>query len=494
VKDLIGDPAIFRRTSEGEKVVRILDAWKSRLSRDQLRFLRLLGIHPRAVSEDSFKVLVWHYGRRGRDRGWAARTIVDPLVDAGLIERLEAADGRVSYSAHPLMKFGFSAWLGARRSRNAHREWATAAIGRPDHSIVFAILHIDTLEEIQPYLDAVEHYIAAADFATAWEIYDGAGLHRRLHEIGHESTLRDVMTKFEEAAAGGQWTPQAITLEAIYRCLATSSSALDDRVGLRLYEPRRYDASLRTGDLFLIAASGASLVETSLDEGWMEKAAEQLESLRKRLAGGSPAADLSPVHAAEVKAALLAGEYARTIGFADRVLTRKLVSHDEFVVRVRAYKARALIGVGEVADGLALFQETKSAHINRRDQQSILSWMVDAELRQGNVEAAERYDEEQRAVARSLGFAPRPAFGILLARGDFDAARADIDRWRAGVHEGEGPGSGIRIDIAAAQLLAARDHVDEARRLAADVRGRMDACGYRLGWELLQPMLETERP
>ena len=157
-EEVIVNPRVFKADPVGQRVSRIVDAYRSLLSTDERHFLQMLSIHPRSVTEKNFSALVRDYGQGERNARWVRDEIIDPLAMLGLIEVLEHASDEVSYSAHPLMKLAFSAWFDPSGNRKAHEAWARAALVAPDLAQMEAA---KSMKDLLPYLDAVEHYLEA---------------------------------------------------------------------------------------------------------------------------------------------------------------------------------------------------------------------------------------------------------------------------------------------------------------------------------------------
>lgn len=220
IERLVGDPIVFERSAEGEKVARIVQTIRRELSPEQVRFLRYLAVHTRPVTERNLGLLVAGFGTGGHDVRWVSEHVAAPLEQAGLID-VARDGGAVTWHAHPLMKLAFSAWFDGDGARAAHRDWAKAALGAPD--CIARPADATSLDGLQPYLDAVEHYLDAEDWAEAWGVF--GDVESRLYHLGYAGRLLALGERFEDALGRGAWRPSALDRVFLHLHLGAAHAA-----------------------------------------------------------------------------------------------------------------------------------------------------------------------------------------------------------------------------------------------------------------------------
>jgi predicted MPP superfamily phosphohydrolase len=205
VERITGNPELFQYSPEGQRINKIIHSYRSELSKDQEHFLKMLGLHPRSVTEKHFSALIEGYNRNKHNKDWIMENIIKPLLKKELIEKLKDANGNISYSAHPLMKFAFSNWFNHDEISQAHEIWAKVTEGSPDLSGEF--VSDKNAEALQTYLEIIDHYFEAGKVDAAWEIFRGKNIDYRLRQAGYENHVDELREKFQQAVVKGEWEP-----------------------------------------------------------------------------------------------------------------------------------------------------------------------------------------------------------------------------------------------------------------------------------------------
>jgi predicted MPP superfamily phosphohydrolase len=195
VKKVVGDPEVFEKSTEGEKINKLYTNYLNDMSEEQKYFLERMSIHLRSVTPTNFPVLVKDYDVNGRDESLVKDQVIDGLIKMGLIEIVQEKNGLVSYSAHPLMKVAFASTMDEGKKKVTHEEWAKAVEQAPNKSADDA----SKLEDLQPYLDAIDHYLQAQKFEEAWRLFQSGGVNQALYKLSFPKRLIEMCRKFELA-------------------------------------------------------------------------------------------------------------------------------------------------------------------------------------------------------------------------------------------------------------------------------------------------------
>jgi predicted phosphodiesterase len=205
IERITGNPELFQYSPEGQRINKIIHSYRSELSKDQEHFLKMLGLHPRSVTEGHFSALIESYSRNKHKKDWVMENIISPLLKKELIEKLKDDNGNISYSAHPLMKFAFSNWFNPEEISQAHEIWAKVTEGSPDLSGEF--ISDKNAEALQTYLEIIDHYFEAGKIDAAWDIFRGKNIDYRLRQAGYENHVDELREKFQQAVVKGEWEP-----------------------------------------------------------------------------------------------------------------------------------------------------------------------------------------------------------------------------------------------------------------------------------------------
>ena len=337
--------------------------------------------------------------------------IVLPLIQKELIEESKNLDGTVSYSAHPLMKTGFSTWLRPEEKNRAHETWADAAKASTD--ISGNAESAKTVEELQPYLDVTDHYLAANRPKAAWEIYRGRRVDARLYELGHARKVLEMGKRFETLFNQGALSLNALDRVFLYNYLLRSSHQLDDPGACLSYSGKRFHAAKETGDKDRILMHGAIHASVCLNLGEVAAATEtlaQVEPLAKELGSGFGWKLFQKISA---KAALFSGQFQTAVQMfkkhRDDSSTHNLIAY-------HVHLAQALTRCGkpdQAETELKKARDLAEKHRIHALLPSIFGEFARAALKKGNIDLAREYDEKADAWLKSFDL-PRGADGFLL--------------------------------------------------------------------------------
>ena len=465
--ELIGEPKLFRSTSEGERVKRICDWYRAELSEEQEYFLTRLSLHGRAVTERNYAVLIRNY-QGPESHSQVEEDIVEPLVQRGLVDRLESTDGVFRYTAHPLMKLAFSTWLNPEDRKQAHRDWAQAATADPSLSLLS--FSATSLDELQPLVDAAEQYLAAEDRDEAWRIcFAFPGMIERLGRLGYFQLAFRLTRQFDVVDASANWRPadEIVLLDKLAWLCARLG-----KVEEKLSYSRRQLATARQANHPRLPEVEALVAASLASSGYVKEAANI----------GST--DLT----ARGTIALMQGNYAVATDLLSQVM-KTAFGHSRTVTA--QLLGDALSRSDKAADAnevlikaLAIATENKYACCER----SILGRLTNVALSCNDLPAAERWDERLTELSTRLDLADERNYWLLLAQGDLDGALQ--------VTEGSPntPAGRITQKVALARIRLHQQRFDEARaELEAAEREQAETGFARYKNELENIRAELER-
>ena len=476
IEQLVGDPERFRSTSEGEKVAHIVDGYRDQLSPEQERFLRLLAIHPRAVTERNFPLLVEGYGEGERDNLWVADRIIHPLGQLGLLDILDEGE-KSFYHAHPLMKLAFSRWFDGDGEQLAHREWARAALASPD--AVSQAAQATSLAGLQPLLDAVEHYMAVGAWNEAWRIFRDRGLDRRLNDLGQNSRLLGLGSRFVEALGRYKWAATAKARVFLYGFLGIALNGLGRFDEALTYNKMQYAVACETGEPASELENGALLAEGQIVLGQVIAAHERLVALAPLVRKVGNLMTVATFHGIQAKATLYAGEYVAALPLYNRSLqhadfynrTFRLCEHGEVFTRIgRQEDAHAALD-----QALAKAEE----HHLHTLLPNIYEEFTRLALHSGNLTTARNFEnrrERAKNILEEDPFEPNPF--LLCAEGEFDHATAQESPYLSTPHDDK-PNKLREIEalIALAQARLGKGEPERAEAHLESARKLMEKTG-----------------
>jgi len=399
--ELVGDLDVFARTTEGEKVKQICEWYRSELSTEQAYFLTRLAVHGRSVTAANFPATIMSYGGSESDRE-AEEQIIQPLVDRGLVDRLESSDSIVCYSAHPLMKLAYSTWLEPAERKRSHEEWARAAATAPGR---LSVSGAKSVAELQPLVDAIEHYLAADNWREAWKVYSDRGVGSRLGQLGYFERSLDLAKQFEKAQRAVEWDAR----EAVYLFdrLAWLSGRLErdeDELNYRRAEL----AAARTAHISELDEVKSIVAAAFVRSGFVREAAA-IQPKDKKALGSIALAQGRYKRAAELLRVALKEAYGHGLTVAAQPLAEAL------------YRAGELQDAGDVLDNAL---KVAVAEGFTCCQQSVLWQLAELALRRGDVADAGHWREAYAVLCRQLELDPDEHSWLLLEQGDITGALA----------------------------------------------------------------------
>jgi tetratricopeptide (TPR) repeat protein len=404
--DLVDDPDVFRRTAEGEKVKRISEWYRSELSREQEYFLTRLSLQGRSVTAVNYPVLVLDY-RGPTSDAEVEEHIIQPLVERGLVDRFQGGDKVIRLTAHPLMKLAFSTWLELDQRKRAHEEWARAAATAP--GLFFRASDAASLEELQPFVDATEQYLAADNWREAWKVFADRGVGVRLGQLGYYELSLKFAKQFEEIhSRNSYWSP--FESVGLFDLLAWLSSRLERQEETLAYRRKELVAA-RQGRIPSLSEVEA-LVASSLAVAGFVWEASNIDASDQKACGNVALAQGAYVQAAKFLRAALKEES----GHGRTVAAQPLA---EAIYRVNKFDEAAQV----LDEGLQLAIDSGFTCC----QGAILWRLIDLALRRGHVDQAQRWAEMRRELRRRLELDAEEHPWLLLAEGDFNGAFAAAD-------------------------------------------------------------------
>ncbi len=435
VEALVGNPDLFKRSSEGERVAKIVDTHRAELSEEQEYFLQMLSIHPRSVTQRHFSALVQGFAEAERDARWVQDDIIYPLETRGLIEVLLGAKlGEEAYNAHPLMKLAFANWLNPADKHKAHEQWAKAAKASP--VLTGWPSNANSLEALQPWLDVIEHYLEARDWAAAWEIYRGRGVDNRLMELAYFQRLRALGLRFEQALMQG-WELAAGQQIFLYEYLGQACGGLSLQEEDLTYRKKQFAAAEASGNADNIVVDGAILAESHAGLGHIKPAKEVLAQIQAQAEALSSGVAKHIYQSAQAKTALFAGDYTQAIALYEAVVKDEDDTHNDILFRYflgETQTRAALLPAAEQSLHIAL-QAAEQQHITRLIPEILqrLTWLA---LKQNQLNKARTYNDRRTALKKSLDLPGQGDDGFLLiSEGAYaqalSQAQAELERIRA---------------------------------------------------------------
>lgn len=418
VKKIMGDPALFKQSTEGERLSRIVNNYREGISAEQEYFLTMLSIHPRSVTEKNFPALVRGYEEEEREK--VLDEIITPLLELGLLEELYDAKGGVSYNAHPLMKLAFSRWLKEGAQVRVHEEWAETALASPD--IDSDASHAKSLEELQPYLDIVEHYLDAGNFKEAWAVYRDREVDRRLNELGYAHHILKFGGRFEKELEQGKWSLDPGGLVFLYNFWGMVYSNIQQMKEYLECNKKAFHAARETGDKNKILDYGSILAQSHILSGQTHEAKGVLDSLGEiaKGEGEEEGYAIEVYKATRAGLELFSGNYSKAVS----LFPEKFSFSDKHNDILRnLYLAEALLRFGQLDKAeirlRGSLNEAEANHMYTLKPVIFvrLTWLM---LKQNNILDARNYNDQRTALQKSLDL-PHEDDGFLLVReGKYD--------------------------------------------------------------------------
>ena len=413
VEELVGDEEVFRRSSEGERVKKIVDAYREELNEAQQHFLKMLSIHPRSVEQHHLNALLLPgMSEAMTDEREITEQIILPLEQRFLIEVLDEA-GERHYSAHPLMKLAFATWLNAEGSQRTHRDWAQAAQASP--ALAGSPMQANSLDALQPWLDVLEHYLEAEDYQAAWGIYRDRGVDRRLNHLGYANKLLQLGRCFEQRVDLGQWDVPVNRKQFLYEYLGHACNTLQSAREDLEYREKQFLAAQQSGGEETIVANGAILAESLCNLGHLRRARQQLKQIEATAEGLREHHAKSVYQNTQAKIALFSGNYAEAIELYPAALKHAVTTNH---ILGSYYLGEAQCREGALAAAANTMHQAKNEAEKEQFNTLLsaillrLSWLA---LKQNDIATARSYSDERMALEKSLGL-PTEDSGLLLVR------------------------------------------------------------------------------
>lgn len=308
IEELVGNKAEFKNQNELGKVAQLVKNHLRDLNPNQKDFLRRLGSYYGPISR---KELGWLMDDRQRkDKGHLSWTeedkIILPLKKKGLIEA-NGKDDYTEYDIHPFMRLALAECFEGNRQRQTHRILATKILSKsqlPDSAS-----QLNTLDELQPFLDAASHFSEAGQWLRAWEIYRDRRVDRRLFELGYAKELYNCLTRFEESCEKDDWKPNQQNLAHLHGCLVAVCHVLG-RNPEKWEEMESYRSIIGSPVPAAYAGHALGLANAYLESGDMDTGRQLMgrQNLPMEKITRTPA-EFALLQAVEAKAELFSGRY-----------------------------------------------------------------------------------------------------------------------------------------------------------------------------------------
>jgi len=421
VEEITGDPKVFQRSSDGERLTKIINTIRKELKPEQEYFLKMLSLHTRSVSQDNFMVLIENYGESGHDANWVFDYIILPLRTKGLIEELKDSEGNITYSAHPLMKLAFSTWLSKLEKRQSHERWAEAAKSSP--AISYSASKATSLEELGPYLDAVEHYLKAGNFGAASDIYLEKGVAIRTYFLGYANVVEQIGKRFAEAVESKVWNPNNDDRGLLFNTLGLAYNALSLEEKALKYFRKQFDAAIASGDDRVVLGDGSILARSLILNGQIDQGIDLLESLKRKVEKQEKESNNPNYFFARATAELYGGKYRKSIPFLKKALENFYEPYD--LVNSKLGLAEIYLRLGELTKAESLLNDALKQAENQRISvliSHICDWFTYLALKRRDLKSARYYNNLGIDLRKQLAL---PAFDdgfLLVAEGKYNQA------------------------------------------------------------------------
>lgn len=450
--DLVGDPDLFQRTAEGEKVKRICEWYRSELNAEQEYFLTRLSLHSRSITAANFPVVIPRYKGTESDQE-TEEQIIQPLVERGLVDRLESSNAATRFSVHPLMKLAYSTWLEPEARKRAHEEWARAAAAAPGQ--FFRVETAWSLEELQPLVDATEQYLAAENWEEAWAIYSGRNLAARLGRLGYIELSLVLARQFEEVSIrDDDWDPYKSVF--LFDTLAWLSNRLE-RTEDNLHYRRKELTAAKAIQLVRIDEVEDIVASSLATSGFVKEAA----GIRPKSYGARGVIALAQGHykrASQLLHAAFEHGHGHDRTVTAQPLAEALYRSNEFKKAAKVLKEALQLAI---CDGYACCER------------AILSELTDIALYRNDLPNAQLWWEKLTELRKRLELENSEHSGLLLAQGDIDGALAAADATDQIV-----PTSVIKRHVAKARVFLRKGNREQAASELGAAKDAQSSSGY----------------
>ena len=417
LEQIIGDPVVFRESPEGEQITKIIGAYKKDLTDEQIYFLTMLSIHPRSVTEQNFPVLVRQYTSNNKDT--ISNNIVKPLEKMGLIEELKDGEGTISYSSHPLFKFTFSTWLNETELRQSHETWAKVAEASP--GLADDASGCNTLDELQPYLDIIDHYMEAGNYGAAWSVYRNRNVDQRIRHIGYIHHSLKLCKTFEEKIEQGKLDITHFDKSLFYNHFSRNYAYLGLSEQRRSYKKKQLSAAQETNDKSYILEVSSILCQEYSVFGHIKEAGYIQKNIKKQ----NDANSNDPFINASGLVELCSGNYTQSISFFKSVTTRN--PHNRIIND--SFLAESLIRSGKISEAQVLLsgslKETEENNI-RILQDRLFQTFILLNIKEDQIKQAREYGNRRIELRKSLDLPYKEDGFLLVAEGRYDQAIREV--------------------------------------------------------------------
>ncbi len=273
---------------------------------------------------------------------------------------------------------------------------------------------------MQPFLDAVGHYLEAGNHKAAWDIYSNKNVDNRLQELGYAQLLLDYGRAFEKALKGGHWNPGAYDLIFFYQCLGLACDALSLDKGNLEYTRKQYESSRKTGREDNIIGNGAILAQTFASLGRVMEG----EALIQELGGEFPEVEKNE-HFLSCSGFVkfYGGQYGEVVSLLQKAVEASIDNRNK--IAWKTYLAKAQVRAGDLEEGERVLKkaekEAKEFHIPEL-LPAIYSSFLLLSLKKGEAGEARSWEEKRLELETQLGLPAEEDGFLLVAEGNLDGA------------------------------------------------------------------------
>jgi 3',5'-cyclic AMP phosphodiesterase CpdA len=419
IEQIIGEPVVFKNTPEGEQITKIIGAYKKDLTDEQVYFLTMLSIHPRSVTVQNFPVLVRQYAPDNNDV--ISNDIVKPLEKLGLIEVIKDWEATISYSSHPLLKFTFSSWLNKKELKQSHETWAEVAETSP--SLAHDASGCKSLDELQPYLDIIDHYMEAGNYRAAWSVYRNRRIDKRVREIGYIHHSLELCKTFEEKVEQGELDITPYDKMFLYDSFRVNYFYLGLKKQMISSAKKGLSGSQETNDKYYILESSSILCQDYSVEGHIKEARYLLKKIKKQ---NEQANSNNTFIGALGLVESYSGHYAQSISFFRKSITSASQYNQ---ILYNNYLAESLIRLGKILEAQAILsdslEESEKNNIKIL-QDELYQTFILLNIKENQIEKAREYGNRRIELRRSMDLPYKEDGFLLVAEGKYDQAIREV--------------------------------------------------------------------
>ena len=480
VDALVGDPAVFQRNSEGERVKKIIDAYRSDLTQEQQYFLKMLSIHPRSVAQHHLSALLLE---PKKNKVQIQDQIILPLSQCFLIDVLKGPEG-YQYSAHPLMKLAYATWLDPEGKQRAHQVWAKAAQTSP--ALAVSPAQANNLDELQPWIDIVEHYLEAQNYQEAWDIWMNRGVSGRLSRLAYTRQLLSFGESFELAIDSGNLHSTSQHKREFYAQLGNAHASLNIISKQLSYFKKKFSITKNLKDSNHYVNDGSNLAVMYCYVGEIYKAQEKLNKIKisaKSLQG----AVASTYACAQASVLMFSGHYLEAIE-----LYKKSMKHlaDDNLILYTCLLGEAQLRAGLYVESEDNLKKSKYKAENEhtiRLLPSILCRFCLLAYKQKDFTSARDYKNQENKLRQTRNSYTQDNGQLLIQEGHYQKALDIADIYFSQADNGQKTiARDIHFLLVNAYANLALKNIATSKKIIIQAKNLMEKSGCRIERDFLE--------